>query len=89
MIDGKLVVFQGPESGYNKGPVIATSYTGREDRPGALQRLDLGLDRRQERHFLPLRPAIQPDGDAEFVVILAAESEAFLPAQFDDPSQFD
>ena len=31
-----------------------------------------------------------PDGeDAQFVVILAAESEAFLPAQFDDPSQFD
>ena len=30
-----------------------------------------------------------PDGeDAQFVVILAAESEAFLPAQFDDPSQF-
>ena len=31
-----------------------------------------------------------PDGeDTQFVVILAAESEAFLPAQFDDPSQFD
>ena len=31
-----------------------------------------------------------PDGeDAQFVVILAAESEESLPAQFDDPSQFD
>ena len=27
--------------------------------------------------------------DTQFVVILAAESEADLPAQFDDPSQFD
>ena len=31
-----------------------------------------------------------PDGeDTQFVVILAAESEESLPAQFDDPSQFD